>query len=162
MRRAIIEIGDGDADRGRRLLRGSTTTLTGENAVEVAEAERFAVALGDRATRGSTVFSEELRQRLAAEALRFSVDDPAGDTDDPVLERHRALDLDAVRTASNALTAALLVDLLNAREPDRPDAEGPAVDRPETEPSVSDRIEPDRIESVTPRRAAPEHAQEPV
>ena len=85
--------------------------LTSEDAEVAAAAEKYACALTDRISHSGDTMSESLRRRIAiaaADAPRHVVLD---EIEQPVAERHEAVDIGKLRTAANDLTAALLVDV---------------------------------------------------
>ncbi|MFW6599389.1 MDR family MFS transporter [Propionibacteriaceae bacterium Y2011] len=115
LRQALVELGNGDLERGRELLRNSMTTLLSEDAERVADTEPYAAELGERAKRPGGVLGAELRQAVSAEAMHLSEHQEGAIGGEPVTDRHRAVDVDAVRDATQDLVAAFLVDVLVAR-----------------------------------------------
>ncbi|QDO89335.1 DHA2 family efflux MFS transporter permease subunit [Ornithinimicrobium ciconiae] len=114
--RAVAELGEGDLERGRTLLRQASLMLTSADDQEVAQAERYAVALGQRAGAAGGLLSEQLRQDLAVRAAERSRAEVLSSIETSVAERHTAVDLSQVRQAASELATALLVDL--APEPE--------------------------------------------
>src|SRR5690606_17049848 len=109
--RAVAELGEGDLERGRRMLHRAALMLTSDDEREAAEAERFAVELGRRATVSGGLLSDQLRQDLAVRAAERSRAEVLSTIEPTVAERHTAVDLTQVRQAASELSAALLVDL---------------------------------------------------
>jgi hypothetical protein len=129
-RRAVLELGAGDLDRGRVLLARASRMLTSDDPREAAEAERYAVELGRAAAAPGGVLSEELRQELA---VRAAAARPAQDVlsiiEPTVAQRHEAVDLAQLRQAASELSAVLLVELAAVARDEAPPtdpATGPA------------------------------------
>lgn len=125
--RAVAELGDGDLDRGRRLLERAALMLSTDDEQEAAAAEKYAVELGRRALAEGGLLSEALRQDLAVRAAERAREEVLTSIEPSVQERHSAVDLAQVRQAASELSAALLVDVgpviadlpgLGAPEPD--------------------------------------------
>ena len=108
--RAVPELGDGDLERGRQVLRSASLMLTSDDEAEVAAAERYAVELATRASASGGLLSEALRQELAVRAAERARADVLSSIEPTVAERHAAVDLAQVRQAASELSTALLVD----------------------------------------------------
>lgn len=114
--RAVAELGDGDLERGRRLLQRASLMLTSDDEHEVAAAERYAVELGRRAALDGGLLSEALRQELAVRAAERTREEVLTAIEPTVAERHAAVDLAQVRQAASELSTALLVDTVRPEE----------------------------------------------
>lgn len=109
--RAVAELGDGDLERGRQVLRSASLMLTSDDEDEIARSERYAVELGTRAASEGGLLSETLRQELAVRAAERAREDVLTRIEPTVAERHAAVDLMQVRQAASELSTALLVDI---------------------------------------------------
>jgi EmrB/QacA subfamily drug resistance transporter len=109
--RAVTELGDGDLERGRQVLRNAALMLTSDDEQEVVSAERYAVQLARRATAPGGLLSEPLRQELAVRAAERAREEVLSVIEPSVAERHAAVDLAEVRQAASELSTALLVDI---------------------------------------------------
>lgn len=127
--RAVTELGNGDLERGRQVLRSASLMLTSDDEQEVASAERYAVELGRRAAAEGGLLSEELRRDLAVRAAERARGDVLSTIEATVAERHAAVDLGQVRQAATELSTALLVDVGLADE--APTHQAPAGHRPD-------------------------------
>gem|GEM_PF-49582 len=114
LRQAITDLGQGEYERGRSMLRRSAAMLASEEPQLVADCEPAAVEFGSRSEHRGFL-SPALREVLASEGERIGSNLPADPTDE--VATHRA-DLDAMRKTSGDLVAALLVDLARDREND--------------------------------------------
>ncbi len=121
LRRAVTEVGEGDLQRGVDLLRRTSRMLTSEDEAEAAEAERFAVAVGELAGRHGGLLSRDLRADIAVAAARRRrpAQTVLARPEPTVAEKHEAVDVSRLQVAGNELTSALLVDLVGARDPAR-------------------------------------------
>lgn len=84
--------------------------LTSEDPAVAASTEQYASALADRVQPGG-LLGDELRRQVAlaaASAPRRAILDQV---EQPLAERHEAVDIAKLREAANDLTAALLVDI---------------------------------------------------
>lgn len=128
-RRAVLELGGGDLDRGRALLGRASRMLTSDDPREAAEAERYAVELGRAASAPGGLLSEELRQELAVRAAAARPAQEVLSSIEPtVAQRHESVDLAQLRHAASELSAVLLVELaaVAREEPGATPATGPA------------------------------------
>lgn len=114
--RAVTELGDGDLEKGRRILQRAALMLTSDDEHEVAAAERYAVELGRRAGLDGGLLSEALRQELAVRAAERAREEVLTAIEPTVAERHAAVDLAQVRQAASELSTALLVDTVRPEE----------------------------------------------
>ncbi|AXH98059.1 MFS transporter [Ornithinimicrobium avium] len=114
--RAVAELGDGDVEKGRRILQHASLMLTSDDEHEVAAAERYAVELGRRAGVEGGLLSDALRQELAVRAAERTRQEVLTAVEPTVAERHAAVDLAQVRQAASELSTALLVDTVHPEE----------------------------------------------
>ncbi|NLT29928.1 MAG: MFS transporter, partial [Propionibacterium sp.] len=113
--RAITDLGDGDFERGVQLMRRTATMLTSESAEKVEGAEKFAIAIAERAARPGGVLDDPVRDAIAELAAEIDRDKVLTTVEPTVAERYVAVDVDRLRQASNSLTAAFLVDMHSQR-----------------------------------------------
>ncbi|NLG22642.1 MAG: MFS transporter [Actinomycetales bacterium] len=109
--RAVAELGEGDLERGRKMLHRAALMLTSDDEEEAARAEPFAVELCRRAAASGGLLSPELRQDLAVQAAERSREEVLSMIEPTAAERHTAVDIAQVRQAAGELATALLVDL---------------------------------------------------
>lgn len=113
--RAVTEIGSGDLGRGLTLLHCTAEMLTSDDPEVAANTEKYACELAAKINAAGDTISNELRRQIAvgaATAPRHVVLDAI---EEPVADRHEALDIGKLRTGANDLMAALLVDLAEDR-----------------------------------------------
>ena len=111
LKRAVTELGAGDLARGLTLLHCTAEMLTSEDPEVAASTEKYAYALAKRISASGDTMSDALRREIAiaaASAPRRTVQD---EIEQPVADRHEAVDIGKLRSAANDLTAALLVDI---------------------------------------------------
>lgn len=120
LRRAVTEVGSGDFDRGLELLRRTSQMLTTEDAAVAADAEKFAVEVGQLAAGRNGLLSKELRSELAVQAAlsRQSTTAVLHGPEPTVAERYEAVDMNHLQAVSSELTSALLVDMVGASSSD--------------------------------------------
>ncbi|MDO5501416.1 MAG: hypothetical protein Q4F67_17240, partial [Propionibacteriaceae bacterium] len=116
--RAITDLGDGDFERGVQLMRRTATMLTSEDHKMVEGAEKFAIAIAERAARPGGILDDPVRDAIAELAAEIDRDKVLTTIEPTVAERYVAVDVDRLRQASNSLTAAFLVDMHAQRRDD--------------------------------------------
>ncbi|WP_427384164.1 MDR family MFS transporter [Janibacter sp. G56] len=110
--RAVVELGDGDLERGRQLLLRTADMLANDDLAQVADAERFAGAVADRAMMPGGLLSADLRKDLAVAVAAVERRQVLSAEEPTVAERHTAVDVRHLFSAAGDLGAALAVDLL--------------------------------------------------
>lgn len=111
LRRAVAELGSGDLSRGLHLLYCTAEMLTSDDP-EVAEAgERYACELTGRISAGGVSMSEDLRREIALAAAHSPRPEILAEVEQSVAERHEALDMAKLRSATSELMAALVADI---------------------------------------------------
>ena len=118
--RAVTELGDGELESGRVLLRRAAHMFTSDDLDQVAAAEGYAVELAGRVSTPGGLLSEGLRQELAVKAAERAPQEVLSSIESTVEQRHAAVDLSQVRQAATELSATLLVDLAAPAVPDLP------------------------------------------
>ncbi len=112
LRRAVAEIGDGDLSHGQRILERTAAMLASEDPEQVAEAEKYACSLADRASRKGGVLSEDIRKDIAVKVAEGRKrEDVLSDLEKPIAENFKAVDVTQLRGAANDLATVLLLDL---------------------------------------------------
>lgn len=110
LRRAVVDLGDGDLEQGRTLLVRTAEMLRSDDPDVAAEAERFACAVADRAARDGGLLPPDVRKDLAVVAARMDRREVLTTVEPTVAERHAAVDVARLFQAASELNAALLVD----------------------------------------------------
>lgn len=113
--RAVIELGSGDLARGLTLLHCTAEMLTSDDPDVAASTEKYACALADRVGVAGDTISDELRRQIAVAAATAPRGVVLDEIEEPVADRHGAVDIGKLRTGANELMAALLVDLAKDR-----------------------------------------------
>ncbi len=111
LRRAIAELGSGDFTRGLTLLHCTSEMLTSDDPEVAAGAEKYACELTARVSGSGVSMSEELRREIALAAARSPRRAVLDEIEQPVAERHEAVDMAKLRSATNELMAALMADV---------------------------------------------------
>lgn len=111
LRQAIVDLGDGDFERGADLMRRAAVMLTSEDSEKIASAEKFAIAIAERASRPGGILEDPVRNELAALAAQRDREQVLTTVEPTVAERFAGVDVDKLRQASQSLTAAFLVDM---------------------------------------------------
>ena len=115
LRRAVTDLGGGDPDHGIHLLERTATMLTSDDELVAAQAERFAAALAAQARQSGGLLSDDLRKDLAVLASASREREVLHRVEVGVVDRHEAVELPLLESASSDLGVALLVDLELAR-----------------------------------------------
>ena len=117
LHRAVAEVGGGDFERGRRLLRRTARMLATEDSETAASDEKYAVEVGELTARRGGLLSRELRADLAVAAslARRPASEVLEGPEVTVAEKYQAVDVSRLTVAGNELASALLVDLAVAR-----------------------------------------------
>ena len=89
--------------------------LTTDDQQAAADLERFACEVAAAAAEPNGVLSEELTRTLATAVAESDHATVLGGPEPTVAERHEAVDLDALRSVSDDLAAAFMVDLKRAQ-----------------------------------------------
>ncbi len=112
LRRAVTEIGDGDLRDGQAILARTAAMLSADDPEQVAEAEKYACSLAERAARRGGVLSEDIRKEIAVKVAegRERKDVLAGH-EKAVTDNFEAVDVGQLRGAANDLATVLLLDL---------------------------------------------------
>lgn len=113
LRQAVMDLGDGDFERGVRRLYGTSRMLVTEDPAEASETEEFAIELAANDKGADGILSPDLRARIVQEASSLSYRDEEfhGEKEQPVHERYEGVKIDNLRRIGNELTAALMVDM---------------------------------------------------
>ncbi len=112
LRRAVAEIGDGDLAHGQRILERTAEMLSSEDPEQVAEAEKYACSLADRASRKGGVLSEDIRKDIAVKVAEGQErKEVLAGLEKPMAENFKAVDVTQLRGAANDLATVLLLDL---------------------------------------------------
>lgn len=109
--RAVTELGSGDLGRGLTLLHCTAEMLTSDDPELVAAVEKYACELAERISVTGVSMSEELRRRIALAAAQTPHRAVLEEIEQPVAERHEAVDIAKLRSAANELMAALIADI---------------------------------------------------
>lgn len=109
--RAVTELGSGDLSRGLTLLHCTAEMLTSDDPELVAAVEKYACELAERISVTGVSMSEELRRRIALAAAQTPRRAVLEEIEQPVAERHEAVDIAKLRSAANELMAALIADI---------------------------------------------------
>lgn len=109
--RAVTELGSGDLGRGLLLLHCTAEMLISDDPDLVAGVEKYACELGDRIDATGVSMSEELRRQIALAAAQSPRRAVLEEIEQPVAERHEAVDIAKLRGAANELMAALITDI---------------------------------------------------
>lgn len=123
LRQAVLDVGDGDFDRGLTLLRGAARMLSAEDRTSMAAAEKYAAALSRIGARPGGPLSAALRQELAVASANRDRREVLSHVETSVDDRYDSIDVGVLQVVGNDLAAALLVDI-EARPTDAaPDSE---------------------------------------
>ena len=109
--RAVTELGSGDLSRGLTLLHCTAEMLTSDDPELVAAVEKYACELAERISVTGVSMSEELRRLIALAAAQTPHRAVLEEIEEPVAERHEAVDIAKLRSAANELMAALIADI---------------------------------------------------
>lgn len=109
--RAVTELGSGDLSRGLTLLHCTAEMLTSDDPDLVAAVEKYACELTERISATGVSMSEELRRQIALAAAQTPHRAVLEEIEQPVAERHEAVDIAKLRSAANELMAALITDI---------------------------------------------------
>ncbi|MDO5534631.1 MAG: MDR family MFS transporter [Propionibacteriaceae bacterium] len=142
LRAAVAEFGGGDLDRGRQLLRSTSTMLLAEDPALIDEHESFAVELAKRG-QPQKMLSDSLTERLNEVARRVAAQSeqiPSETPTKPRLGSVDGLDAQALQRALWMLDSALVADFASRRFAGEvaPEASGPESSRPEPSPEASE------------------------
>ena len=113
--RAVTELGLGDLARGLTLLHCTAEMLTSDDPEVAASTEKYASALAERIDAAGDTISRDLRREIAVAAALAPRHMILDEIEQPVAERHEAVDVGKLREAANDLMAALLVDIASDR-----------------------------------------------
>ena len=113
--RAVTELGAGNLGRGLTLLHCTAEMLTSDDPEVAASTEKYACALAERIGDAGDTISEALRREIAVAAAISPREMILDEIEQPVADRHEAVDIGKLRTGANDLMAALLVDLASDR-----------------------------------------------
>ncbi|MGO1383377.1 MAG: MDR family MFS transporter [Arachnia sp.] len=112
LRRAVTEIGDGDLAQGQAILEGTAAMLSSDDPAQVADAERYACSLAERAARRGGVLSDGIRQDIAVSVAEGrDRKEVLASFEKPVTDNFKAVDVTQLRGAANDLATVLLLDL---------------------------------------------------
>lgn len=109
--RAVTELGSGDLSRGLTLLHCTAEMLTSDDPELVAAVEKYACELTHRVSETESAISEELRRQIALAAAQSPRRAVLEEIEQPVAERHEAVDIAKLRNAADELMAALITDI---------------------------------------------------
>ena len=110
-RQAVTELGGGDFSWGLTLLHCTAEMLTSDDPEVAAGAEKYACELAERISGSGVSMSDELRRQIALAAARSPRRAILAEIEQPVAERHEAVDIAKLRSAANELMAALVADI---------------------------------------------------
>ena len=111
--RAVAELGSGDFERGKKLLRHTARMLKSDDYSQVADEEKYAAEISRLASRKGGVFSPQLREdfAVATAITRPTQVAEGGDGEMVVREYSRRVSMNKLREASAELSAMLLADI---------------------------------------------------
>ncbi len=112
LRRAVTEIGDGDLRHGQAILERTAQMLSSDDLEQVAEAEKYACSLANRAARKGGVLSDDIRKDIAVKVAegRDRQEVLAGH-EKAITDNFEAVDFTQLRGAANDLATVLMLDL---------------------------------------------------
>ncbi len=112
LRRAVTEIGEGDLSHGQAILERTAAMLSSDDPEQVAEAEKYACSLANRAARKGGVLSEDIRKDIAVKVAEGrDRKEVLSGHEKAMAENFEAVDVAQLRLAANDLATVLLLDL---------------------------------------------------
>jgi hypothetical protein len=114
--KAVTQVGEGDLERGVKLLRLTAKMLTTDDLAVAADRERYAVEVACRAKQPGGALDQQLKRELALAVTERDAHTVMTTVEPTVAERHEAVDIDALKALGDDLTAAYLVDRYRIRE----------------------------------------------
>jgi hypothetical protein len=115
--RAVSQVGEGDLDRGVALLRRTATMLMTEDLAVAADHEKYAVEVAARANRPGGALDQGLKRDLVLATSTLDAETVMTMVEPTVAERYEAVDIEALGSLGDDLTAAYLVDVHQTRPP---------------------------------------------
>jgi EmrB/QacA subfamily drug resistance transporter len=115
--RAVSQVGEGDLGRGVALLRRTATMLMTEDLAVAAEREKYAVEVAARANQPGGVLDQDLKRELVLATASLDAERVMTMLEPTVAERYEAVDIEALSSLGEDLSAAYLVDVHQSRQP---------------------------------------------
>jgi EmrB/QacA subfamily drug resistance transporter len=113
--RAVAQVGNGSLEEGAALLRRTATMLMTEDPAVAADREQYAAEVAARANQPGGALDQDLKRELALAAAELDAETVMTMLEPTVADRYEAVDIDALGSLGDDLTAAYLVDVHQTR-----------------------------------------------
>jgi EmrB/QacA subfamily drug resistance transporter len=113
--RAVAQVGNGSLEEGVALLRRTATMLMTEDPAVAADREQYAAEVAARANQPGGALDQDLKRELALAAAELDAETVMTMLEPTVADRYEAVDIDALGSLGDDLTAAYLVDVHQTR-----------------------------------------------